>query len=172
MHKVLGKGKKISDIFLLSTRGPVFESKEEMDVVGFELIGDLETMDIPKLRENFSKNSDKIKNRIPFFSIGVLISNYNEKNDKYIFGNAVRKLEDIPENMISIHLSAQKYAIFTHVGKLATLNKTLKYIKEKWLPGNPKYTHNGEPWVEYYDNRFDPKSDNSEFDIWIPVEEN
>lgn len=88
----------------------------------------------------------------------------------YIAGAPVSSLDTMPEGMVGRTVHEATYAVFTHVGKLDTLGRTMGYIYGSWIP-NSNYELAAGPDLEVYDHRFDPASDTSELDICIPVRE-
>ena len=48
------------------------------------------------------------------------------------------------------------------------LEKTMAYIYGQWLPASGRPLRKA-PHLELYDSRFDLKSDQSEFDILVPI---
>ncbi len=70
--------------------------------------------------------------------------------------------------MTSMKVPAGRYAVFTHKGKVELIGHTMNYIYGFWLPGSGVELREA-PDLEIYDERFNPHSDNSELDIWIPV---
>ncbi|KKL10041.1 hypothetical protein LCGC14_2559820, partial [marine sediment metagenome] len=92
--------------------------------------------------------------------------------NRYIVCNEVSQVEEVPEGMITETFPAQKYAVFTHIGKLNNLGETIRYINGEWLPNNSTYER--VPYgieFEYYDQRFRLNSDDSELDLYIPIQE-
>lgn len=73
-----------------------------------------------------------------------------------------------PAGMITRSIPAGRYAVFTHRGKLDTLARTMDHIYGQWLPQSGIQLRKG-PHIEVYDARFNPDSDDSEFDICLPV---
>ena len=58
--------------------------------------------------------------------------------------------------------------MFTHKGKLDTLEHTMNYIYGSWLPKSGEHLREA-PDLEVYDQRIAPNSDTSELDIDIPI---
>ena len=86
----------------------------------------------------------------------------------YIVCAEVDTADEIPDGMEATTISAGRYAVFTHKGKLDTLEHTLRYIYGAWLLRSGAELRDV-PDLEIYDERFIPDSDESEFDICIPV---
>jgi len=78
----------------------------------------------------------------------------------------------VPEGMITEKFPAQKYAVFTHIGRLNNLGETFQYIYQDWLVNNSRYERVPfAPEFEWYDQRFNANSDDSELDLYVPIRE-
>jgi len=77
-----------------------------------------------------------------------------------------------PSNQLTRwEIPAQRYAVFEHRGKLAHLGDTFAQFFGHWLPDSD-FKIAGKAELECYDHRFDPESDQSVFEYWVPVEPN
>ncbi len=66
-------------------------------------------------------------------------------------------------------LAEQVYAIVPHHGRLSGLANTLDAFYGQWLIESD-YKMLGDFSIEFYDARFDPDSDDSYFETWIPIQ--
>jgi AraC family transcriptional regulator len=100
---------------------------------------------------------------------GVCI-NPNEKQCtfRYIAASEVSEFGSIPKGMEKIEIPAESYFIFVHRGKLEKLGETYWAIMQE-IPKTKK-KQKEEFWVEFYDKRWKGDREESEFEIWIPVE--
>ncbi len=175
VHLVLGENKDIASIFRLFLRGPSILDKANFQVVGVDDIGNREKRNpftlYPKLQKLITKVPYKDSSHV--LGISVVTKELEEKGEnRYILCNEVSKVEDLPEGAISDTFPTQKYAVFTLIGKLNNIGEAYKYIYGEWLPGNSKYERM--PYgieFEYYDQRFSMNSDDSELDLYIPIQE-
>lgn len=128
---------------------------------------------IPQLWDQFFSRENEIKNKAgsPFFGI------CKPQEDKlkthpdeclYISCASVLDFSFVPDGMITETIAACEYAVFTHKGKLDQLDHTMNYIYGSWLPKSG-YKLKEAPDLEIYDHRFNPISEDSEFDIYIPI---
>lgn len=131
---------------------------------------------ISPLWDRFFEDSHLIKNRTSKRTIGYCIplersnSPRNHADECYYMACAeIGNRNEIPSGMEVRSVSSGKYAIFTHKGKLDQLEYTLRYIYGPWLLKSKAQLRN-EPDLEIYDQRFNPDSEDSEFDICIPIE--
>ena len=63
---------------------------------------------------------------------------------------------------------AAEYAVFDHVGSLATLCHTFDFIFSEWLPASGRQMA-AAPLLEIYDERFDDSNPESVFEICLPL---
>lgn len=66
-------------------------------------------------------------------------------------------------------VEAQAYAVLPHHGRLQDLGETLAAFFGEWLP-NSSFKMAHEYTIEVYDERFNPDSDDSYFETWVPVQ--
>jgi AraC family transcriptional regulator len=129
---------------------------------------------IPQLWHELMQQIDQIKNRPNQHCIGLVEAmpkgEANSRSDElfYIAGAEVKDFEGAPKEMLQRTIPAGRYARFTHHGKLDRLEQTMNYIYGSWLPESKMPLRNA-PHLELYDERFDIGSDQSEFDILLPV---
>jgi AraC family transcriptional regulator len=87
---------------------------------------------------------------------------------QYIAAVAVGSTTALPEGMSARSLDAQRFAVFTHRGPIATLGDTLRHAYRVWLPQSG-FQHAGSADVEVYDRRFKLTEPDSEMEYWIPI---
>jgi AraC family transcriptional regulator len=129
---------------------------------------------IPQLWGQFMSQISRIPNRAGHACYG-LVEGLPESESKshpdelfYIACAEVTQIDSIPPGMIQRVVPAGRYAAFTHKGKLDGLEQTMIYIYRTWLPKSGVQLRKA-PHLELYDQRFVPGSDQSEFDILLPV---
>ncbi|MEM7247726.1 MAG: GyrI-like domain-containing protein [Acidobacteriota bacterium] len=74
-----------------------------------------------------------------------------------------------PDGLERIELPGGKYLKFTHEGDISKLPATFDWIFTEGVP-NSGLKRRDTPEFEYYDSRFKVDSDESAFDIFVPVE--
>ncbi|MHA2039734.1 MAG: GyrI-like domain-containing protein, partial [Promethearchaeota archaeon] len=85
--------------------------------------------------------------------------------------NEVTKVDEIPEGMITETIPAQKYAVFTHLGKITNLGETFQYMLGDWVSNNTRYKRvQFVAALEWYGERYNIDSDDSELDLYLPIE--
>jgi predicted aldo/keto reductase-like oxidoreductase/predicted transcriptional regulator YdeE len=174
VHQVLGEGKDLSEVYNLSIRGPAIVDKEEFQIVGVENIGKIETRNTGQVWAKFQELAPKVPNKDTSHGLGISIGSkelFKKGENRYIAANEVSSVDEVPEGMITETIPAQKYAVFTHSGKVSNLGETYRFIFEDWRPNNTRYNQVlFAPLFEWYDQRFDANSDDSELDLYIPIE--
>jgi len=76
---------------------------------------------------------------------------------------------EIPDGLIVRDVEDCKYAVFTHKGKLGKLTDTYNYIYGVWSQREDVKLKAGHMF-EYYDEHFNPESNESEIFIYVPIE--
>lgn len=130
---------------------------------------------IPQLWEEFNKRFAEIKNTVSMACYGVAD---NMANETYSFdetvGVEVSSFENVPEGMITKIIAPKKYLVFTFkgfmVGKNGEMNLSKAYedIYGNILP-SLDFEIDNDFNFELYDERFSHDSEDSEFDIYVPV---
>lgn len=161
---------------------PVFKTKSEFHVIGLgaSFISILSPeknnhLVIPKLWSQFTQRQSEIKSRISPYDYGIcmpMTKDLKKSHPDECYYMACTEISDsnmtVPEGMNLKTIPAGEYAVFTHKGSLSKLDHTMNYIYGAWLSKSDR-TLREAPDLELYDERFKPDSDDSEFDIYIPV---
>jgi AraC family transcriptional regulator len=89
----------------------------------------------------------------------------------YTIGMERESYIEIPEGFEEIKIPANKYAVYTLKGKIegGTVSEFIDNIFEKWLPEEKLECSSAGYSFEYYDERWIDDSDDSEFDIYVPI---
>lgn len=156
---------------------PKFETKPVMTIVGMSYIGKNEAgpgfnHEISDMWGEFMSRTEEVENLVERCTYGACFSNPEgaaEGEFEYVACYSVQPDTKVPEGMVMRQIPAHKYAVFTHKGKLENLGETYSYIYETWLPQSGMELHEDMFDMELYDQRFEPGSDESEFDILVAV---
>ncbi len=152
------------------TMQPIIKSYPAFKIVGLKGSYTPETnVNIPALWERFMPRLDAIKHRTGDLSFGLCNPSRLPEFDYYA-AVQVDSLDDVPEGMHGFEVAEHRYAVFTHKGRLVNLRETVAYIWGTWIPGSV-YTSPALPDFELYGEQFDPGSDDSELEIYIPIED-
>jgi AraC family transcriptional regulator len=155
---------------------PKIITKKSFKVIGLDYYGENKNQEISGVWDKFNS----ICMTIPGASCesacyGVCYMEEGDTNPNafhYLCAIEVNSLDKIPDGMKGIEIPEQKYALFTHTGKLDKLKETYDYIYQKWLPAsgykkNPLSSFD----LELYDERFKFDSEDSQFDILISFQD-
>ncbi len=128
---------------------------------------------IPQLWDHFFGRYKEIQNRTDqnFWGVCTLLDKREKSHPDecfYISGVEVSKAGTLPAGMKKITVPSGKYAVFTHKGSLSKLDHTMNYIYGAWIHRSGNKLREA-PDLEFYDDRFKPDSNESEFDIYIPI---
>ncbi|MGA2584846.1 MAG: GyrI-like domain-containing protein [Tepidisphaeraceae bacterium] len=124
---------------------------------------------IPPLWGKFMSQIGAVQHRVGQAVLGVVEPLSAQGEFFYIAAAEVSDFSGTPKDMLQRTIPAGRYASFTHKGKLETLRDTMRGIYSDWLPKSGCRRRKA-PDLEIYDHRFAIGSDQSEFDILIPVE--
>ena len=126
--------------------------------------------DCPTVWSDFMDRHDEIKNYVGGMkNYGVSINpDEKECTFRYIACAEVSEFEDIPEGMEKVEIPAESYLVFLHKGKLEKLGETYGKMMEE-MPKTGKKQKDF--WFEFYDHRWKGDKDESEFEIWIPIDD-
>lgn len=158
---------------------PKFITRDAFKIVGLEVISKNENGEFGRLWEEFIGRAGEVKNARQGICYGLCscgpecepekgICKCGETGFSYMAGIEVSEAENIPAGMVAKTVPASKYAVFTHVGSLDKLKDTYDYILQTWLKESG-YELTGSSCFELYDERFNPSSDDSEIDLYMPV---
>ncbi|HPF09422.1 MAG TPA: AraC family transcriptional regulator [Candidatus Cloacimonadota bacterium] len=125
-----------------------------------------------KLWEDFTQRHGEIQDVIdPTKAYQVCVFDKSDPSaEEYTFiaGMKVSDEAKVPEGMIANKTPAAEYAVFEHHGSLEKMHQTYEYIFGVWLAENGYQMAEADS-LEIYDQRFNPESADSIFEIWIPI---
>ncbi|MBO8162801.1 MAG: AraC family transcriptional regulator [Brevibacillus sp.] len=138
-------------------------------IIGLEHTGPYSTMDqLPKLWQDLFTRIDELTERVnEKAELGVCFDEPHEFT--YIVGVEAPSTANIPEGMTARHVPEHEYLVFTHRGHISKLSETYKKIYDEWLPQSGYQRDGDAPFFELYDERFQPDSEDSELDVYIPI---
>jgi AraC family transcriptional regulator len=147
---------------------PRFVDRPAFTVIGMIVHSKNENNEIPRLWEALNPRVCEIKGRVGENAAYGISANMDENTGAfdYIAGFEVSSSEGIPKGMIRFEVPGGKYAVFRTT--LPRLGETFMYAYRTWAPQS-SYQLAGSPDFEVYDEAFDPRDPNSEFDVYIPI---
>jgi AraC family transcriptional regulator len=125
--------------------------------------------EIPKLWNRFGPRIDTVPDKAGNDAYGVLISTPDGKGFDYMAAVAVSGTENLPTDLTTREIPAQKYAIFPHPGHVSTLCETIDGIFQKWLPQSGQELTVNPDFFEKYGPGFDPATGSGDMEVWVPV---
>ncbi|TCP59073.1 AraC family transcriptional regulator [Tumebacillus sp. BK434] len=144
---------------------PRIAEKDAFTVIGLEMTGTYEEMDrIPILWDTLIPRAGEVQ-----FLDTWGVSWDREQDFTYIASFEVCDPSRIPDGMVLREVAAQRYAVFTHQGKVENLHGTFQYAYKTWLPENGLERNFAVPFLELYDERWQGNTDESSFEIWLPL---
>ena len=123
---------------------------------------------IPGLWQRFHQYSQEIPHRVGDVAYGVCCNGDDSGNVDYIAGVEVTDFSDLPREFSRVRIPEMRYAIFTHRDHVSSVRRTVSAIWNQWLPSSGHVVADA-PNFERYDAKFDPRTGNGGFEIWIPV---
>ena len=124
---------------------------------------------LPPLWKNFLNRKGEIDKAIADTCYGIVQhSEDNSEQLEYYAVIAVNEIRCIPKGMVSIEIPAARYAKFTHKGSIKDIDNTINYIYSSWLLQSD-YVHTYGADLEFYTEKFNPHSDQSEIYYAIPI---
>ena len=99
---------------------------------------------------------------------GVCYNGDGEGGIDYLCGVEVSDFSGLPPELDRLRVAEQAYALFTHAGHISTIQHTWAAIFSQWPPQSGRVRADA-PEIEYYDQRFDPRSGDGGLEIWIPL---
>lgn len=154
---------------------PKIEQLPQILCVGVPYYGDNKSGEIPGTWPILNSLSDQIRNKKqPCIHLGVeTYTTEFETHRRWFYLGAVEvtTLDEIPVQLVGKILPANRYAVFTHKGKLpGRITETFGHIYGEWLPRSG-YKQTGPYDFERYDARFKgADNDESLTDICIPIQ--
>lgn len=177
----VGKKKKLELDFMRHLVGnitikPTIKEIDEIKIIGIRDNVILEDNSLPRLWEKFRKVHHIVPNTLQSkraFGICEATSKIHLVSEKMEFnetiGFEVSSYEYIPDSFVSKTIKGGKYAVFTHIGSLESLDKTYEYIWGTWFLSSKEKLDIRDDF-EVYDERFlGPNNVDSQIDIYIPI---
>lgn len=134
----------------------------------FEARGEAEVL-VPRLWFQLLNRAAEIAHIIePAVKRGLSL--HGEKEFTYTVTVGVSEAGTVPEGMVQVSVPEQDYIRFTHIGSAerVSVDETFHAIFE-WLQSHGYQRERSIPWIEHFDERFNPTASNNSFDIYIPV---
>ncbi len=141
--------------------------KPAFKVVGFSRNGGGEDKDTECLWDLLGARYREIPGADP--DVGYGVHCITDHGHRYLVGLAVRQDGPVPPGMSAEEFDSHAYAVFYHRGRMGGLPETVEKVFDEWLPAAGKSPLEGF-YFEFYDDHFQPDSDDSIVFIWVPVD--
>ncbi len=151
---------------------PQFVTKPAFKAVGLSYVGKNQHDEIGQLWGRFIPRLNEPKRINPSVSYGLCFTEVKDAKEgefEYVAGVEVADDQHLPAGMVYREVPEQKYAVFTHHGKLETLGETYHYIYNTWLPQSGLQVHPSKFDMEVYTAEFLPGSDDSKLYIYVAM---
>jgi AraC family transcriptional regulator len=125
---------------------------------------------IPALWQRFGPHIGHVPGQVGIVAYGVCHNNDDAGGFDYVAAVEVADFSALPQDFTRIRLPAQRYAVFSHAGHVSATKATFTAIFNDWLPASG-YRMADAPLFERYDHRFDARTGDGGFEIWVPVKE-
>lgn len=123
---------------------------------------------LPALWQRFVPHIGSVPGQIGWTTYGVCYNTDEADGFDYIAGVQVADDAALPADFARLRLTPQRYAVFTHSQHISTVRGTFMAIFNDWLPKSG-YQSADAAVFERYDQRFDPRTGNGGFEIWVPI---
>jgi AraC family transcriptional regulator len=148
---------------------PRFEDAKPLLIAGLQRRFNGDTFrEIPGLWERFVPYMGNIDGQIGGEAYGVMFGGDGAGSFEYLSGVQVARAERLPAGFTTVSIPAQRYAVFAHRGPVSEIHRTAHAIWTKWLPESG-YQAAAAPNFERYPAGFDPDTDHTGVELWIPV---
>jgi AraC family transcriptional regulator len=122
---------------------------------------------IPVLWQRFGPHIGHVPCQSGTVCYGVCY-NTDDAGFDYIAGVEVSDFSALPAEFARLRIAAQRYAVFTHTDHISSLRGTFTAIFNEWFPTSGLSPADA-PVFERYDDRFDARTGEGGFEIWVPV---
>ncbi len=149
---------------------PQIVKKPAMTLVGVQLHGKLEGMDLISLWNGFGPRMSEIKDANPAVCYGAM-DHYSETTGEFDYlaaceAKSAVAAPAVPDGMVSWNIPAQTYAVFPCT--LPQVGEAWMTAYQQWLPQSG-YKHAAGPEFELYDEKFNPQDPASTLYLCVPI---
>jgi AraC family transcriptional regulator len=100
---------------------------------------------------------------------GVCFNADDEGNMEYLTCVEVEDFSRLPAELARLRIPERRYAVFRHEEHISTIPRVWATIFKEWIP-KLGCKFDDAPSFERYDQRFDGRTGNGGFEIWVPVQ--
>jgi AraC family transcriptional regulator len=149
---------------------PQIVKKPAMTLVGLQVHGKLEGMDLKALWNGFGPRMAEIKGANPAVCYGAM-DNYSEATQEFDYLAACEvknaaNVPAVPDGMVSWNIPAQTYAVYPCT--LPQIGEAWTTVYQQWLPQSGYRRATG-PEFELYDEQFNPQDPAAVLYLCVPI---
>nr|WP_319527540.1 GyrI-like domain-containing protein [Pseudomonas laurentiana] len=146
-----------------------YENGRAFTIAGFgERYTQQTLQNIPALWQRFASHIGKVPGQVGHDTYGLCCNPDSQGGFEYIAGVEVTSTGALTQPFCWHTLAPQHYAVFEHRGAISGIGRTFERIWKEWLPGSGEEAADA-PGFERYGKDFDPDSNNSVVEIWLPL---
>jgi AraC family transcriptional regulator len=124
---------------------------------------------IPAQWQRFRPYLGNIPKQVGGDAFGVCYNFDQDGNFDYMCAVEVKDAADLPKELTTLPVAAQKYVVFRHDEHIASIRATLTAIWSQWFPTSG-YQAAAAPTFERYGPEFNATTGTGGLEIWIPIE--
>ncbi|WP_420574109.1 GyrI-like domain-containing protein [Kordia sp.] len=156
---------------------PIIQTFPQKKLVGKSARMSLIQNSTPILWKSFMQQRKSIENSVgtDLYSIQVYdevsyFKNFNPQTEfTKLAMTEVSSFENIPETMETLTIASGLYAVFNYKGLPQNFSHMANYIFGEWLP-NSEYELDNRPHFEVLGDKYIPNSEDSQEEVWIPIQ--
>ena len=153
---------------------PKIVQKPEICLVGMVVYSNPAEGEFGKTWDRFMQHSEDLpqrSNTTDHFGVEFYTKDMEQTGKWFYMAAAeVDNLDVVPISMVAKRLPAATYAVFTVVGGLKKLGEGFQYAYHTWLPNSNYQNAHPFDFELYQEGRFKGDAEDSEIDIYIPVQ--
>lgn len=123
---------------------------------------------IPSQWQQFHRHIGHVPGQVGNVAYGVFYNTDDSGNMDYMTAVEVTDFSALPRDLGRLRIPEHLYAMFSHQGHVSTIRGAMNAIWNNWLPQSG-YEAADAPGLERYDEKFNPETGLSGFEIWIPL---
>lgn len=146
---------------------PQIVQKSALTLVGVQMHGKIEGMDLKGLWNEFGPRMAEIKGGDPNVCYGAM-DNYSEATGEfdYLAACEAKGAAVLPAGMVSWNIPAQTYAVYPCT--LPQIGEAWTTVYQQWLPTSG-YQRAAGPEFELYDEKFNPQDPAAVLYLCVPI---
>lgn len=151
----------------MKTEPDRFETGSAMHLAGFDVSYTFKTMnDIPEQWDRVTPYIGTTPNQMGREAFGVC-HDFREDGFRYFAGVQVSSTASLPQELTTLDIPVQKYAVFKHEGPIATIRHTIDRAWA-WVKASGQGCDSNPMHVEVYSRQW-AANKNGGVEVWTPI---